>query len=252
MRIGSVSSDLCGSIFVLIALLGTHVARSALLAGPVVADGGGAAASTGTNRLLAACAQPGGVGLASAPGGVQHAAGFLQVFQLNTGRDLDGDGVADAVDPDNENDGLSDAAEVAGSSFSPVTATGINTADTDSDGLSDGQEAIAGTNPTDPASNLRVSVVPAGYLQGSTYLDETNGIQTNVTLVVTGLQVQWSGRAGKTYQIDRTADVRSTPYGAQQSLTSIGPGAGPWQVVTNVWVDTNLISRSFYRVLVQP
>ena|GEM_PF-5818738 len=56
--------------------------------------------------------------------------------QLNT----DGDSMGNSCDPDDDNDGLSDADEAA-------RGTNPLVADTDGDGLTDGQEVAAGTNP---------------------------------------------------------------------------------------------------------
>jgi hypothetical protein len=53
--------------------------------GPAIADGLGHAATAGTNLLLVAAAQPGGIGMATAPDGSRNFAGFLHCFQLYNG-----------------------------------------------------------------------------------------------------------------------------------------------------------------------
>lgn len=66
--------------------------------------------------------------------------------------DVDSDGLSDELDPDDDNDGLYDWVEQQGAAFDPAIVTLPNVADTDSDGWTDGQEAAAGTDPTDPLS----------------------------------------------------------------------------------------------------
>ena len=63
--------------------------------------------------------------------------------------DTDGDGIGDATDPDDDNDGLNDTVETNTGAFVSATNTGSNplVADTDADGTNDGAEVTAGTNP---------------------------------------------------------------------------------------------------------
>ncbi|MCZ7679690.1 MAG: hypothetical protein M5U28_13385 [Sandaracinaceae bacterium] len=90
--------------------------------------------------------------------------------------DTDMDGIPDFRDPDSDNDGLSDADEVAGGS-SPTNP------DTDGDGISDLIEVGAGTNPTDPSDSPRtrgdfVFVVP--YMEDPDPARDTLTFRTSI------------------------------------------------------------------------
>ena len=79
---------------------------------------------------------------------ITHYGGFMSAFMSAPSLDTDGDGLADEVDPDNDNDGINDEDELSGVSFTPVRATAVNNPDTDADGMNDGDEAVAGNDPT--------------------------------------------------------------------------------------------------------
>jgi len=65
--------------------------------------------------------------------------------------DPDGDGLVNAIDTDDDNDGILDIYETNTGTFVSPTDTGTNAliADTDGDGVNDGLEVEAGTNPND-------------------------------------------------------------------------------------------------------
>lgn len=80
-----------------------------------------------------------------------------RVVVIRKGGDIDGDGLANVVerdgptnftDPDTDDDGLLDGAEVKQYNTSPVSA------DTDDDGLRDGVEVMFGTDPTEASGNV--------------------------------------------------------------------------------------------------
>ncbi|RJP58647.1 MAG: hypothetical protein C4541_07540 [Candidatus Auribacter fodinae] len=101
-------------------------------------------------------------------------------------RDTDGDGLednteisvhnTDPVNADPDNDGLNDMQEIFDYGTDPFNA------DSDNDSFSDYQEAVAGTDPNDAESYLRVTVIR----------------QNPPTL---GFIIEWNGVAGKTYRI---------------------------------------------------
>jgi hypothetical protein len=119
---------------------------------------------------------------------------------------------------DSDADGLPDAWEMQ---YFGTLAYGPND-DPDHDGLSNYQEYIAGTNPNDANSVLRV-----------TEINLANG-QANLT---------WNSVAGKTYTI-YSANQVDGPYAPILTMPSDGDG----QTSTNL---TGSASNQFYRVGVQ-
>jgi hypothetical protein len=77
--------------------------------------------------------------------------------------DTDGDTIPDSTDPDDDNDGLTDVVETNTGIFVDATNTGSNplNADTDSDGINDGPEVTAGTNPN--KANFTSMAAPGSY-----------------------------------------------------------------------------------------
>lgn len=69
--------------------------------------------------------------------------------------DNDGDGLSDATDPDDDNDGIPDDWETA-HSLDPLTADSSD--DPDFDHSSNGEEYVADTDPNDPSSRLNVRI----------------------------------------------------------------------------------------------
>lgn len=94
----------------------------------------------------------------SAPGFWPIAAGELPAI------DLDGDGLRNAVDPDDDGDGLADAAETDTGVFVSGSDAGSDAliADSDADGFGDGFEVQHGSDPNDPLSrpDLAVPALP--------------------------------------------------------------------------------------------
>jgi subtilisin family serine protease len=108
--------------------------------------------------------------------------------------------------------------------FGHLTGTDPN-ADPDHDGMSNLAEWIAGTNPTNAASSLRLTLVSA----------------TNAS----GTVVSWSSVAGKNYWLERSTNL---PTGFSTISTNIAATAP-----TNTFTDTAILpgSTRFYRVGVQ-
>ena len=195
-----------------------------------VVDGMGNWSSGGSYSNLSAVAQPGGVSVSSS-GTLVNSAGFLNTFVLNPDLDSDGDGLSNELDSDNDNDGLDDIDELAGRGFDPVTITDVNAADTDGDGMSDGGEAVAGTDPTDSSASLQiVSIEPSG--------DD--------------LVIGWQARSNHTYRVRESGDLINdndfTNIVASSVLVT-NAATSPWYVTTNhyrhVGAATNKV-KSFY------
>lgn len=82
--------------------------------------------------------------------------GFLTGFIELSESDIDGDGLVDPLDPDNDNDGIPDTHEISGVTFTPPTPTDPNKADTDLDGSSDMAEYLFGHDPTNANSHFQI------------------------------------------------------------------------------------------------
>jgi len=95
----------------------------------------------------------------SAPGFWPIAVGGLPAI------DLDGDGLRNSVDDDDDGDGLADGAETDTGVFVSAADTGSDAliADSDGDGFGDGFEVEHGSDPNDPLSlpNVAVPALPA-------------------------------------------------------------------------------------------
>lgn len=196
-----------------------------------VLDGSGTVSSGGGYTNISAAGQPGGISISSG-GNYVNQAGFLNTFSLKPGLDSDGDGLVDEVDMDNDNDQLADATELAGSAFSPTSLTGVNVADSDGDGVSDGAEAVAGTNPTNVNSLLEIVAI---------------------TNAVGGRSVAWMARGDgmKTY-IVRGADTVFGPYSSILFSNTVTGGISPWFETTASIVDPATATNRFFAVEVLP
>jgi hypothetical protein len=102
---------------------------------------------------------------------------------------------------------------------------GVNpNADADGDGMSNKQEYLAGTSPTNSADKLVIT----------TYLTTPGGTQTTVT---------WNSKLTRFYSIEKTLDL-TTPVWLDSGLGVIVPTG---TVTTRTFTDTNAPMR-FYRV----
>jgi hypothetical protein len=196
-------------------------------------DGAGQFSSAVVTRNLSAVGQSGGISVSSG-GGVRNYAGFLGTFGLQPHLHSDSDGLPDEFDADNDDDGLEDAEEIAGSAFDPVTPSKVNDPDSDGDGLSDGDESVAGTNPNDSWHCLRIvscDDTPAGTVVG------------------------WLARSNLAYRVcagDALSHEPAFPLDLE-SVTGHGPAHGAWQILTNFYTDTNTApgAARFYIIKVE-
>jgi hypothetical protein len=193
-----------------------------------VLDCSGTQASGGSFTNLSAAGQSGGIAV-SGGGTYVNQAGFLNTFFMNSGLDTDCDGLADEADLDNDNDGLADAAELSGASFSPVTVTDLNEADSDGDGMSDHDESVAGTNPLD---------------ENALFLFR---IRCNPMVNLT-----WVARSNKTYRVRYAATPMQPMTNVLSNVTVRGVAAAPWYVVTNTLTDASLAPSRVYAIDVLP
>lgn len=206
---------------------------SALHAGAIieqtasVTSGGGACFSNATEWTAACVGQPGTVSV-SANAQFTHYAGFLGGAFLRPG-ETNAHGIALEADPDNDDDGLMDSAEVSGSAFGGHAHTDPNAADTDEDGMDDGAEAAGMYDPNDPSHRLEILLL---------------------THSVGNLGLSWIGKGGGTTNTIRwgpdlvpgtfTGTVHSAPYPG---------GDAPWfkQTNTYIWAESGTTTR-FYQV----
>ena len=183
---------------------------------------------------VSAIGQPGGVAIGgNSAAGITNYAGFLQAVDIKRPNQRDIYGNPFELTPDNDADGLTDVAEVSGSEFSPSTVTSPNNADSDGDGASDRNEAVAGTNPAD--SNRFMDVV-------------------NIAPVGQNKKVQWTARSGKSYRV-LSADQNSftRPTNVIDTVTVTDPGAAsPWYETTGAYTNAGATQSKFYAVEVLP
>ena len=145
---------------------------------------------------------------------------FLSINDTPSGADTDGDGILDIYETD------------TGTWNGPTdTGTDPNDADSDDDGLNDGDEVIAGTNP-----NSGASVFEMDSLAGST---------------PAGVVIEWFARTNKVYAIHHfdgslVAGGPFQPLGTWTNITVASDG------ITNV-IDTTAgsITSRFYRITVR-
>lgn len=130
----------------------------------------------------------------------------------------DGDGLIDRADPDDDNDGILDGDEV-------TIGTYPTRADSDYDGMNDPQEYyVAGTDPTNSASVLRMNAFNWTATNGATF--------------------EWPSVTGRTYYVYRTTNLIE---GFGSPITNFPPSVDP----TNYFADTNATGTIyFYQVSV--
>ena len=178
-------------------------------------DGGGWQGGSGSN-VHVVLAQPCPVGSLGADGGnIQVSLGILAPFDEEAGLDTDGDGIPDATDPDDDNDGLTDEEE-------STRGTNPLLADTDGDGYGYYIEVyVTRTSPTNPADYLRI---------------------TGITRVEAGNRITWPSAIGVSYYLERSANLLN----AEGWGVLDGPLAGSGSDMSHD--DAAPPSPAFYRI----
>ena len=179
--------------------------------------------------------------LGSLPAGSGDLAGNMKTTDFNTvadtqtlsttvdNADADADGTPDATDPDDDNDGLTDAVETNTGIFVDATNTGSNpfNADTDGDGMNDKAEVDAGRNPNKYNYSL-ITVV--GAFQGWTPAPSPTNAPINVMSKVSGTEFQyellWRFSNAVTTEGKFAAGSWSVNWGASTNVGVANPGAG--------------------------
>jgi len=163
-----------------------------------------------------------------ATSGIHSYSGFIATFVFNPELDGDNDGIADENDRDDDNDGITDGEELDGTAFTPQTWTDPLRADSDGDGMMDGMESEAGTNPRDPASLLQI---------------------LSCSLNGGFLSICWLAREGKRYEILRAAspsDLRVSPE-VLDTITA-SSGTGPWLETESTYTGHTPAQDGFFRI----
>ncbi len=132
--------------------------------------------------------------------------------------DTDGDGLSDQEELTGEDNALTEP-NPAGHTTDP------NAADTDGDGAADGAEALAGTDPNDPASTFRV---------------------TNASGTGTGFRIEWTATPGRDYRVQFRDQMTGPWSNLTEQITAT-------TAVTNVEDNTAIGQlQRFYQVIVLP
>jgi hypothetical protein len=143
------------------------------------------------------------------------------VVSITVLADFDRDGIPDALDPDDDNDGMPDVWETAHGLNPFDAADAVGNADTDV--LLNGSEYVAATDPNDGSSFFSVEILPG---------------RTPVT-------VSFMTRTGRVYGVEYSAGLSDPP--SWQPLTNGIPGTGG---VVTVEDPTGADAR-FYRARVR-
>lgn len=194
-----------------------------------VIDGCGGWVTGAHGVAYIAAAQPAPVGLSSNAVFV-NCAGFLRTFDMNPPRDTDADGIDDETDTDDDGDALPDLVELDGGAFEPGTVTDPLQADVDGDGMDDGEEAVAGTDPWSGSSVLRILSIES---DGGTAM------------------LSWQSRGGRTYDLVAASAVSalSTNGSTVVTVTAEG-GVAPWFETVTAVTSPAAPQRLYYRVRV--
>ncbi len=157
--------------------------------------------------------------------------GFLQPTDEDLSYDTDGDGIPDVVDPDSDNDGISDIEEIRGVWFGGV-ATDPRSADSDGDGANDLEEWRAGTNPADSDSLFRITQI--------------------IRNSPTDVRIRFQSIGGRQYELFRSTTLESLSEAWSIDGTEGAPGEGPFNESETEFIDVPFESEYFYGVRLVP
>ncbi|MCZ7591638.1 MAG: hypothetical protein M5U15_05570 [Kiritimatiellae bacterium] len=158
-------------------------------------------------------------------------AGFLQPTGVDLQLDTDGDGIPDVVDPDSDNDGLSDVDELLGTYFGGV-ATDSKNHDTDGDGMSDYGELESGTNPDDEASVFRITQI--------------------TPISPTEVRIRFNSIGGRQYELFRATNMDGLDAAASIDGTEGAPGNGLFNESETEFSDVPFGGEYFYGIRLVP
>jgi len=211
-------------VLLLAALLASSAtAEIVQTSGTASCTGGRCACATAAGVFTLAQLGPTGVSIS---GSYTHYGGFIGTAPMRPGT-TNAQGIALELDPDNDDDGLTDEAEVTGSAFGGHASSNPNADDSDGDGMSDGDEADGMYDPNDPGH--RLAIVSA----------ETSGGMLTLT---------WIGKGGGTVNRIQSSDSPGcgTFTNTIHSAAYTG-GAYPWFKATNThsWVQSPAGQRFF-------
>lgn len=158
-------------------------------------------------------------------------AGFLQPGALDLQIDTDGDGIPDIVDPDSDNDGLSDMDELLGTYFGGLS-TDPKSGDTDGDGVSDYGEWEAGTNPDDEESVFKITqIIPVSPME---------------------VRIRFNSIGGRQYELFRSTSATDLSESVSIDGTEGAPGVGPFNESETEFSDVPFGSEYFYGIRLIP
>jgi len=140
---------------------------------------------------------------------------YLSINDTPSGADTDGDGILDVYETN------------TGTWNGPTdTGTDPNDADSDNDGLNDGDEVVAGTNPTSSASTFEMETVASSG--------------------ASGMVIEWLARTNKIYSVHRLdgslVGGSFAPLGSFSNISVASDG------YTNVVDNTLTNGHRFYRI----
>jgi hypothetical protein len=118
---------------------------------------------------------------------------------------------------DSDGDGLSDQAELGAFGTDP------DLPDTDGDGQLDGAEAVAGTDPMNPASRFKIN---------------------ELRVVGSGREITWDGVSGKTYTLERASSLSPADWAP---IATVAGAGGPQSHLD----PAPPADKLFYRLLVR-